>query len=112
MELADEPNVSKIVSIPHMGERVVKMIDDAITAFKTEDLSLLDGLSERDDEIDAMRYSVFRECLTYMMEDQRKITRCAHYIMIARYLERCADHACKMAEKINYLVTGERIEIK
>jgi phosphate transport system protein len=47
-----------------------------------------------------------------MMEDSKKIERCMYYIMIARYLERCADHACKMAEKIHYMVTGERIEIK
>jgi phosphate transport system protein len=47
-----------------------------------------------------------------MMEDPKKIERCARYMMVARYLERCADHACKMAEKIHYMATGERIEIK
>ena len=46
-----------------------------------------------------------------MMEDQKNITICTHYIMVARYLERCADHACKMAEKIHYYVKGEHIEI-
>ncbi|RLF73475.1 phosphate transport system regulatory protein PhoU, partial [Thermococci archaeon] len=47
-----------------------------------------------------------------MMEDQKNITRCANYIMIARYLERCGDHVCKIAEKIHFMVTGERIEVK
>ena len=46
-----------------------------------------------------------------MMEDPKVITRCTNYIMVARYLERCADHACKMAEKIYYMVKGERVEI-
>ena len=46
-----------------------------------------------------------------MMEDPRTITRCTDYIMIARYLERCGDHACKIGEKVHYMVTGNRIEI-
>jgi len=47
-----------------------------------------------------------------MMEDPKNIPRCTHYIMVARYLERCADHACKIAENVHYMQTGERIEIK
>ena len=111
-DLAGEPHVARLVSIPHMCELVEKMISDALTAFEKEDVSLLENFEERDDDVDALRYSVFRECLSYMMEDPKKITRCMHYVMIARYLERCADHACKMAEKITYTVTGERVEIK
>jgi phosphate transport system protein len=111
-EISDEPHVSKLISIPHMNEMVCKMVNDAIQAFRTEDLKLISNFSERDDDVDSLRYSIFRECITYMMEDPKKINRCAHYMMIARYLERCADHACKMAEKIHYMVTGERIEIK
>ena len=69
-------------------------------------------LTEREATVDALRYSIFRECVSYMMEDPKNITRCSHYIMVSRYLERCGDHACKMSEKINYMVTGERVEIK
>ena len=112
LEIIDQPHVSKLVSIPHMNVMVCKMVDDALQAFKTEDLSPISDFSERDDDIDALRLSVFRECITYMMEDPKKIERCTRYVMVARYLERCADHACKMAEKIHYMVTGERIEIK
>jgi len=46
-----------------------------------------------------------------MMEDPKVITRCTYYIMVARYLERCADHACKIAEKIIYMVSGQHVEI-
>ena len=112
IEIKPKKHLAKLVSIPYMANQVLGMIQDTLTAYKTEDISLLRNLSERDDDIDSLRYSIFRECLTYMMEDPKNITRGAHYLMIARYLERCGDHACKMAEKINYMVTGERIEIK
>ena len=111
-ELSDKPHVAKLVEIPYMAEMVCKMIDDALKAFETEDISLIKDFEERDDSLDALRWSIFRECITYMMENPSTITRCAHYMMIARYLERCGDHACKIAEKVHYMVTGERVEIK
>lgn len=111
-ELTDKPHLSKLVEIPYMAELVCKMIDDALKAFETENLSLVRDFEERDDMLDALRWSIFRECLTYMIEEPTTITRCAHYMMIARYLERCGDHACKIAEKVHYMVTGERKEIK
>ncbi len=112
IELADQPHIARLVEIPHMADMVCSMIEDALEAFENEDVSLIRDFEERDSEIDALRYSIFRECITYMMEDAKNITRCMHYAMVARYLERCADHACKMAEKINYMVTGERKEIR
>ncbi len=111
-ELSMRPHIAKLVSIPYMADIVCGMIEDALKAFETEDLSLIQDFVERDDSLDALRYSIFRECVTYMMEDPKNIKRCAHYIMIARYLERCGDHACKIAEKVHYMVTGERVEIK
>jgi len=112
IELAEQPHIAKLVEIPHMADMVCDMIEDALKAFENEDVSLIEDFEERDSEIDALRYAIFRECITYMMEDAKNITRCMHYAMVARYLERCADHACKMAEKINYMVTGERKEIR
>jgi phosphate transport system protein len=110
-EIADRPHISHMMSIPHMAELVIDMIDDAIRAYDTETPRLIEDFSSRDDTIDALRHSIFREGITHMMEDPRSITRCTHYIMVARYLERCADHACKMAENVHYMETGERIEI-
>ncbi len=110
-EMSDLPHIAKLVSIPQMETMVCSMIDDALKAYKEWDIKHIEDFKERDDEVDALRYAIFRECLTYMMEDQKKITRCINYIIIARYLERCADHACKMAEKIHYMVTGEHIDI-
>jgi phosphate transport system protein len=110
-ELSEKPHISHMMSLPHMAELVIDMIDDSVKAYDTDALGLIADFSARDDTIDALRHSIFREGITYMMEDPRTITRCTHYIMIARYLERCADHACKIAENVQYMDTGERIEI-
>jgi len=110
-EISDRPHIARMMSIPHMAELTIDMIDDAVKAYETDSLALIADFSARDDTIDALRHSIFREGITYMMEDPRSITRCTHYIMVARYLERCADHACKIAENVHYMQTGERIEI-
>lgn len=111
-EIYPGPHIKKIIHIPQMNDIVCRMVNDALTAFKTGDISLIKDFSERDDDVDELRYAIFRECLTYMMEEQKNITICIHYIMVARYLERCGDHACDIAEKIHYMVTGDRIELR
>jgi phosphate transport system protein len=111
VEISDKPKITKLVSIQYMADTVCKMIDDALNCFKKEDLSFIKDFSDRDDSVDVLRYSIFRECLTYMMEDSKKITTCTNFVMVARYLERCADHAVKIGEKIHYMITGEHIEI-
>jgi len=110
-EISDKPHIANLMSIPHMADLVIDMVDDAVKAYEMDDLSLIEDFSARDDTIDALRHSIFREGITYMMEDPKNISRCTHYIMAARYLERCADHACKIAENVHYMQTGERIEI-
>ena len=111
-EIADDPHIKKLVSIPHMSKIVDGMISDALIAYKNEEPVDIKSFVERDDDVDVLRNSIFREALTYMMQDSKNIERCMYYIMISRYLERCADHSCKMAEKIQYMATAERIEIK
>ena len=110
-EFEKKGHLKKLISLPHMAELVTGMINDALYAFETGDISKFNDFIDRESTVDELRYSIFRECLSYMMEDPSVITRCTYYIIIARYLERCGDHACKMAEKIIYMVTGERVEI-
>jgi phosphate transport system protein len=110
-EISSKPHLANMMSIPHMAELVIDMIDDSVKAYETDSIALITDFSARDDTIDALRHSIFREGITYMMEDPKNISRCTHYIMVARYLERCADHACKIAENVHYMDTGERIEI-
>jgi phosphate transport system protein len=111
-EISDKPHIANLMSIPHMADLVIEMVDDAVRAYESDDTAQISEFSSRDDTIDALRHSIFREGITYMMEDPKNIPRCTHYIMVARYLERCADHACKIAENVHYMETGERIEIK
>ena len=106
-----QPYPAPFVNLQHMWEHVKTMVIDALKAFKESNIKYIEKFEERDDEIDEMRWSIFRECLTYMMEDNKTITLCAFFAMIARYLERCGDNACKIAEKVHYMVTGEYIEI-
>jgi phosphate transport system protein len=100
------------MSVPHMADLVIDMMEDAITTYESDDLTLIKDFSTRDDTVDALRHSIFREGITCMMEDPKNIPRCTHSIMVARYLEGCADHACKIAENVHSMETGERTEIK
>jgi phosphate transport system protein len=110
LEIKDQKHVKRLIDIPNMAKIAVSMIEDVLEAYFTEDLKLLEDIEDRDDILDEERYSIFRECLTYMMEDPKTITRCTHYVMVARYLERCGDHACNIAEKVYFRTTGERRE--
>ncbi|MBN1215098.1 MAG: phosphate signaling complex protein PhoU [Candidatus Lokiarchaeota archaeon] len=101
----------KLVNLRHIWEHVHSLVQDALESFDKGDIKIIDDFTSRDDEIDKLRWSIFRECVSYMMEDPKNISICAHYQMIARYLERCGDHACKIAEKVYYMVTGKHIEI-
>jgi len=111
-DISDKPHLAHMLSIPHMAGLVLEMVDDAVNAYRTGDLSYIEDFSRRDDAVDALRYSIFREAITYMMEDPKNISRCTDYIMMSRYLERCGDHAGKIAENVHYMVTGEHIEIQ
>ncbi|MBN2150612.1 MAG: phosphate signaling complex protein PhoU [Candidatus Lokiarchaeota archaeon] len=111
-ELSQKPHVKKIVHIPQMQRSVVCMIKDALDAFQSGNLDRIKDIGERDKTVDECRHEIFRECITYMMEDPATITRCMHYVMIARYLERCGDHAVKIAERDIYIYKGEYIELK
>jgi len=110
-DLSIKPHISNMMSIPHMADLVIGMVDDSIQAYDADSITIIEDFSERDDTIDALRHSIFREGITYMLEDPKNIPRCTHYIIIARYLERCADHACNISENVYYMHTGERIEI-
>ena len=111
IEFEKDKHFKKLISLPHMAGIVTDMIDDALYAFDKGDISKFNDFIDREGDVDQLRHSIFRECITYMIENPKVITRCTYYLMTARYLERCADHACKMAEKICFMVTGQRVEI-
>ncbi len=107
-----EGHIARMVSIRSMGDDVGEMVRLVIEAFKQGAPPETDRLMSLEDDVDAQRYSVWRECLTFMAQDSHTIERCAHYMMVARYLERCGDNAVKIAEKLHYAATGERLLLK
>ena len=111
-EISDKPLIANLMSVPHMADLVIDMVDDAIRAYESDDLSLIENFSSRDDIVDALRHSIFQEGITNMMEDPKNISHYTYFIMVARYLERCGDHACSIAENVYYIKTGKRKEIK
>jgi phosphate transport system protein len=107
--LATSPPVKPLYTIPRMGQITQAMLKDVLDAYVERDAARAVAAWHRDDEVDDMYTSVFRELLTYMIEDPRNISPCLDLIAVAKHLERMADHATNIAEKIHYMVHGERI---
>ncbi len=99
-------------SLRTMSCLVVGIVDDAVYSFLQRDAEKASHLHERDDAVDALYDTIFREILTYMMEDPKKITVGIDLILVARYMERVADHACNIGEYVYHMVTGERLDPK
>ncbi|WP_420345946.1 phosphate signaling complex protein PhoU [Pelagibius sp.] len=97
-------------SIPRMAKLVQAIIKDVLDAYANHDSNRALDVWHRDEEVDEMYTALFRELLTYMMEDPRNITPCTHLLFIAKNVERIGDHATNIAETTHYLTTGKRIE--
>jgi phosphate transport system protein len=98
-----------LVSIPHMAEMAERMVDLSVDAFLKRDTLLTKEVFELEDKVDSLYDEIFREVITYMMEDSKKIGLGINYTLVARYLERIADHACNISERVIYMVTGQRV---
>jgi phosphate transport system protein len=96
-------------SIPRMAKLVQAIIKDVLDAYANHDPNRALDVWYRDEEVDEMYTALFRELLTYMMEDPRNITPCTHLLFIAKNIERIGDHATNIAETTHYLTTGKRI---
>ena len=100
------PPVKPLFTIPRMGRMVREMTKDVLDAFANNDVAKAHEVWIRDAEVDDMYDSLFRELLTYMMEDPRNITSCTHLLFVARNIERIGDLATNIAELIHYQVKG------
>lgn len=105
--LNQAPLVRPVNAIPRMAALVQSLIKDTLDAYITDDAAKADAVWLRDEEVDDLYNSLFRELLTYMMEDPRSITSSTHLLFIAKNIERIGDHATNIAELIHYTVTGE-----
>jgi phosphate transport system protein len=97
-------------AVRRMAKEVGVMLKDALDAYIQRDAELARDVIARDREIDQMYNALFREFLTFMMEDPRNITACMHLHFIAKNVERMGDHVTSIAEQVVYLVTGEKPE--
>lgn len=103
---AHPPRVA--LGIEHMSEIALEQLKTVLDAFTSQDVPAALDVRLRDDEVDAIHTSIFRELLTYMMENPRNITFCTHLLFCAKNIERIGDHATNIAEAIHYVVTGEQ----
>lgn len=110
--LAKQPLIKPLVDIPRMARMAQAMLKDSLEAYMKLDIALAEQVCLADNEVDDLYQQVFRELLTYMMEDQRTIGQATQLIFVGRYLERIADHATNIAEWVIYLVTGQRLRKK
>ena len=110
IELLKVPQLKPLIDIPRMAGLVQAMVVDSINAFVNRDAELARQICARDDEVDQINHQIFRELLTYMMEDPATIPRAVELILIGRHLERIADHATNIGEDVIYLVKGKSIK--
>jgi phosphate transport system protein len=98
-------------SIDVMAKLVMGQIDEVVAAYAAHDASRLEALRIDDELIDIQYTAVFRELLTYMMEDPRNITACTHLLFCAKNLERIGDHVTNIAENAYYIATGRQLPL-
>ena len=96
------------VGVEHLAELGLRQVKKVLDAYATRDVEKAREVCAQDQEIDAVYTSLFRELLTYMMEDPRTITMCTHLLFCAKNIERIGDHATNIAETVYYLITGDQ----
>lgn len=109
IELNEEPQLKPYIDIPMMGNMARMMVKQSIDAFVKDDSQLARKVLTDDDFVDDLMEQIFRELLSFMIEDTRTISRAIRLSFIAKYLERMADHATNIAELVVYLVEGKII---
>lgn len=101
------PPLPHIAGLYALGMLAVQQMRDVLAAYRDSDVELAQRVRARDAEIDAAYTGLFRELLTYMMEDPRSITGCTHIMFMAKNIERIGDHATNIAENVWFLVKGD-----
>jgi len=108
-ELNQEPQLKPYIDLPMMADTVQLMLKESLDAFVKEDVAMARKVTKDDQKVDQLLDQIFRELLTYMMQDMRTISRATRVLFISKYLERMADHAVNIAELVIFLVEGKII---
>jgi phosphate transport system protein len=103
------PPVKPLIDIPRMGDIAQVMLRDALDAFVRRDVSLAEAVLAEDDRLDALRNQIFRELITYMLQDPGTIEPALDLILISRHLERIGDHATNIAEDVIFMVSARDV---
>jgi len=109
--IGNEPPLKPLIDLPRMAQKTGDMLRRSLDAFVNRDAETARQIAKEDDEIDALYNQVFRELLTYMVEDPRTITRATRLIWVAHNLERSADRVTNICERVIFVVTGKMEEI-
>jgi phosphate transport system protein len=109
LELSREPQLKPFIDLPRMVDVAQAMLRESLNAFVSEDVELALKVCRDDDIIDNLNGQLFRELLSYMIEDPHTITRAIRLLFIAKYIERIADHATNIAEMVVFMVKGKSI---
>src|SRR6267378_8402011 len=109
LELNREPQLKPYIDLPRMAEKSQRMVKESLDAFVTRDTELARRVCAEDADVDALKEQLFRELLTFMMEDPKTIPRAIRLILISRFMERVADHATNIAEMVIYLVDAKMV---
>lgn len=109
IELNEEPQLKPYIDIPRMAEWTIQMVKECLDAFVNRDANLARKVCRDDDYVDDLTEQLFRELVSFMLEDPRTVTRAARLTFIGKYYERIADHATNIAELVVYLVEGKII---
>lgn len=108
-QINEQPPLKPYIDLPHLSQLVQKMVRNSLDAFVNKDTKLATEVCQSDDEVDGLYKQIFRELLTYMIEDPKTVSRALHLLLISRNLERIADHATNIAEDVIYYVEGRDI---
>jgi len=109
IELKEEPQLKPYIDIPRMAEHAQRMVKESLDAFVNRNAELARKVCRDDDFIDDLNHQIFRELLSFMIEDPETTTRAIRITFISKNLERIADHATNVAELVVYLVEGKII---
>jgi len=112
IRMGDQPLLKPLIDIPRMAEKGVDMLHRALTAFTNEDLEAARAIPVEDDEVDALYNQVYRELMTYVIQDPKSIERANWLLWVAHNLERVADRVTNICERTVFIATGEMSEIK
>ena len=109
--IGNEPPLKPLIDLPRMNEKTISMLHRSLDAFIKHDAEVARQIVHEDDEIDALYDQVFRELLTFMMEDPRTITRATRLIWVGHNLERTGDRVTNICERVVFMVTGKMEEM-